>query len=86
MDLEKKDYPEPIEALIVILVSFGIIFGTAIIITAVAVLLNKESVLSGNTTVMLIFGGLFFLILPLIYARPAKLQSAPGIQIERRTG
>ena len=69
MDIKKKEYPEPIEALIVILVSFGVIFGVAVIITAVAIFLNKDSVLTGNTSLMLVLGGLFFLVLPVAYAR-----------------
>jgi len=72
LELKRKEYPEPIEALIVILVSFGIIFATAIIITAVALYLQKNSVMDGNTPLLFIIGGLFFLVIPVLYARLRK--------------
>jgi membrane protease YdiL (CAAX protease family) len=72
LELKKREFPEPIEALIVILVSFGIIFATAIIITAVALLLQKNSVMDGNTPFLFIIGGLFFLVIPVFYARLRK--------------
>jgi uncharacterized protein len=69
LELKKREFPEPIEALIVILVSFGTIFATAIIITAVALFLQKNSVMDGNTPLLFIIGGLFFLVIPVFYAR-----------------
>jgi membrane protease YdiL (CAAX protease family) len=65
----KKEYPEPIEALIVILLTFGIIFAALLIITVVALFLHKGEAMSGSAPAMFIFGGLFFLIIPISYAK-----------------
>lgn len=67
--MDNRDFPEPLEALVLILVTFGFIFGVVVIITLMAILLRTESVLEGNSAIMFIIGGLIFLIIPITYAK-----------------
>jgi membrane protease YdiL (CAAX protease family) len=67
--MDKKEFPEPIEALVLILLTFGFIFGITIIITLVALLFKSNSVLEGNASVLFIIGGLVFLIVPIFYVK-----------------
>jgi len=67
--MEKKDFPEPIEALVLILFTFGFIFGVTIIITLVALLFKTESVLEGNASILFILGGVVFIIVPVFYVK-----------------
>lgn len=67
--MDKKEFPEPIEALVLILLTFGFIFGVTIIITVVALLFKSNSVLEGNASILFIIGGIIFLIVPIIYVR-----------------
>lgn len=62
MEIERKEYPEPIEALVIILVTFGFIFAVSLIITVVALFFQTESILEGNSSILFIIGGLFFLL------------------------
>jgi membrane protease YdiL (CAAX protease family) len=67
--MDKKEFPEPIEALALILLSFGFIFGVTIIITVVALLFNSNSALEGNASILFIMGGIVFLIVPIFYVK-----------------
>ena len=69
METEKKEYPEPIEALVTILITFGFIFAMSLIITVMALFLQTESVLEGNASILFIIGGLLFLAVPIVYVR-----------------
>jgi membrane protease YdiL (CAAX protease family) len=69
VEFSKKDYPEPIEALVVILVTFGIIFGAILIIAIVALFLEKSSIMSSNSSLMFVLGGFFFILIPVFYVR-----------------
>jgi membrane protease YdiL (CAAX protease family) len=69
MDPEKKEYPEPIEALVTILITFGFIFAVTLIIAVVALFFQTKSILEGNATILFIVGGLFFLAVPIAYVR-----------------
>ncbi len=75
MEIERKEYPEPIEALVIILVTFGFIFAVSLIITVVALFFQTESILEGNSSILFIIGGLFFLAVPIIYARMRQYDS-----------
>ena len=75
MDIKRKNYPEPIEALVLILITFGFIFVVSLIITAMALFLQTESILEGNASYLFILGGLFFLAVPIIYARIRQFDS-----------
>ncbi|MCK4753915.1 MAG: CPBP family intramembrane metalloprotease [Calditrichia bacterium] len=67
--MDKKEFPEPIEALVLILFTFGFIFGISVIITLVALFFKTDSVLGGNASVLFIIGGLVFLIIPIFYVK-----------------
>ena len=67
--MDKKDFPEPIEALALILLTFGFIFGVTIIITVAALLFNSNSALEGNSSILFIIGGIIFLIVPIFYVK-----------------
>ena len=67
--MDKKEFPEPIEALVLILLTFGFIFGVTIIITVVALLFNSNSALEGNASILFIIGGIIFLIAPIFYVK-----------------
>jgi len=69
VETERKEYPEPIEALVLILITFGFIFAVSLIIAVVALYFKTESILEGNSSILFIIGGLFFLAVPIIYAR-----------------
>jgi membrane protease YdiL (CAAX protease family) len=67
--MEKKEFPEPIEALVLILLTFGFIFGITIIITVVALLFKSNSALDGNSSILFILGGVVFLAVPILYVK-----------------
>jgi membrane protease YdiL (CAAX protease family) len=67
--MEKKEFPEPIEALVLILLTFGFIFGITVIITLVALFFKSNSVLEGNASILFIIGGLVFVVVPVMYVR-----------------
>jgi len=67
--MEKKEFPEPIEALVLILLTFGFIFGITIIITIFALFFKSNSVMEGNASVLFILGGIVFLVVPIFYVR-----------------
>jgi len=67
--MDKKEFPEPIEALVLILFTFGFIFGISVIITLVALFFKSDSVLGGNASFLFIIGGLVFLIIPIFYVK-----------------
>jgi membrane protease YdiL (CAAX protease family) len=67
--MDKKEYPEPIEALVLILFTFGFIFGITIIITLVALFFKSNSALEGNAAILFILGGLVFILVPVFYVR-----------------
>jgi membrane protease YdiL (CAAX protease family) len=74
--MDKKEFPEPIEALVLILLTFGFIFGVTVIITLVALLFKSESVLEGNASILFILGGLAFIIVPIFYVRMRDYKAA----------
>jgi membrane protease YdiL (CAAX protease family) len=74
--MDKKEFPEPIEALVLILLTFGFIFGVTIIITLVAILFKSESILEGNASVLFIIGGIVFVIVPVFYVRLKDYKAA----------
>ena len=67
--MNDKEFPEPVEALVLILLSFGFIFAITVIITLAALLFNTESVLEGSASILFIIGGVIFLIVPIAYSR-----------------
>jgi membrane protease YdiL (CAAX protease family) len=67
--MEKREFPEPIEALVLILLTFGFIFSITLIITLVALFFKTNSVLEGNTSVLFIIGGIIFLVVPIMYVK-----------------
>ncbi len=67
--MTEKKFPEPIEALVVILITFGFIFAVTFIITLMAFLLKTDSILEGNTSYLFIVGGLIFLAVPVFYVK-----------------
>jgi membrane protease YdiL (CAAX protease family) len=67
--IDKKEFPEPVEALVLILLTFGFIFGITLIITLVALLFNSDSILEGNASILFIIGGLVFLVVPVSYVK-----------------
>ncbi len=67
--MNDKEFPEPVEALVLILLSFGFIFAITVIITLAALLFNTESVLEGSASILFIIGGVIFLIVPVAYSR-----------------
>jgi membrane protease YdiL (CAAX protease family) len=70
--MDKKDFPEPIEALVLILITFGFIFGVTVIITLAALLFGTNSALEGNASILFIVGGLIFTIVPIFYVKIRK--------------
>jgi membrane protease YdiL (CAAX protease family) len=67
--MDKKEFPDPIESLMLILLTFGFIFGVTVIITLVALFFKSDSVLEGNASILFIIGGLIFLIVPIFYVK-----------------
>ena len=78
--MEKKEFPEPIEALVLILLTFGFIFGITIIITLMAIFFNSDSALDGNESIVFIIGGIVFLLVPIFYV---KVRDYNAIQLFR---
>jgi membrane protease YdiL (CAAX protease family) len=74
--MDKKEFPEPIESLVLILLTFGFIFGVTVIITLVALLFKSDSVLEGNASILFIIGGLVFLIVPVFYVKLREYNAA----------
>ena len=74
--MEKKQFPEPIEALILILFTFGFIFGVTVIISLVAILFKTNSILEGNASILFIIGGIVFIIVPIFYVKLRNYNAA----------
>lgn len=67
--MNKKEYPDPIEALVLILITFGFIFVITVMIAAVALFFNTNSILEGNAPSTFIIGGLIFILIPISYVK-----------------
>lgn len=80
--MNQKEFPEPIEALVLILLSFGFIFAITVIITLTALLFNRESVLEGNSSIMFIVGGIIFLLVPIAYTRIKHYNSVALLRLK----
>ncbi len=68
--MEDKKYPEPVEALLVVLVILGLIMGVAFILAA-WILLSGSS-LEPYTRLLLVLGDIPFLVIPIIYVKIKK--------------
>jgi len=70
--MSKKSFPEPVEALVLILTIFGAII-TLILVYSVFLGTNLDAeALEKDSRYIFIFGGILFLIIPIIYARSKK--------------
>lgn len=69
MDEKKKKYPEPVEALVVILLSFGMIILMAVFISLVISLEFINISPDESNKYFYVFGGLVFIVVPVIYVR-----------------
>ncbi len=70
--MNNKSYPEPVEALILVLAVFaGLIVLAAVYAFVSSTVISPESI-EKNTRLFFIFGGSLFLIIPLLYSRAKK--------------
>ena len=69
---EQKKYPEPVEALIVILLAFGSIIVFAIIATVITTFLGSNMSSDSTNRLFYIVGGILFFAIPTIYIRFKK--------------
>ena len=81
--MNKKEYPEPIEALVLILLTFGFIFGVTLIISLVAFLFNSNSALEGNESLLFIIGGLIFLFVPVYYVKIREYKASELFRLNK---
>lgn len=69
---EQKKFPEPVEALVVILLAFGSIILFAITITIFSYLFDSEISSNDSNRYFYIFGGILFFVIPFLYIRHKK--------------
>ncbi len=67
MENEKRQYPEPLEALIIVLVAFASMILLVFIYGAINGAQEPVEMMN-NARFIYIFGGIFFIIIPIIYA------------------
>jgi len=70
--MDEKKYPEPVEALVVILITFGVVLAIAFIIAIFLFTLSPKMTLSSNTKLISILGGIPLLVVPIIYIKIKK--------------
>ena len=66
---EQKKFPEPVEALVVILLAFGAIIVIGIVITIITTFLGSPISLDSINRIFYIIGGILFFAIPTIYIR-----------------
>jgi len=69
---EQKKFPEPVEALVVILLAFGSIIVFAVVITVISSLFDTSISSDDSNRIFYIIGGLLFFAIPTIYIRFKK--------------
>ena len=69
---EQKKFPEPVEALIVILLSFGMIIIMALVVSVITSFSFINVSIEESNRYFYILGGLLFLIVPTMYIRLKK--------------
>lgn len=72
--MNEKKYPEPIEALLVILIIFGIIFASTLAMAVVMMISNQTEEATGLAKYVYVLGALPYLIIPVLYARFRKYE------------
>ena len=66
---EQKKYPEPVEALVVILLAFGSILVFALVMTVLSSLIGIDLSSEDFNRIFYIVGGLLFFIIPVLYIK-----------------
>jgi len=72
--MENKKYPEPVEALVVVLLILGFILGVAFLWTAWTMI--SGSAAGSQTRWLLVLGDVPFLVIPIIYVKIKKYDAA----------
>ena len=67
--MNKKRFPEPVEALVVILITFGVVLVIALIFAIFFFTASSETPLSSDTKIIYVLGGIPLLLVPLFYAK-----------------
>ena len=69
---EQKKFPEPVEALVVILVAFGSIIIFAIALTVISSIFDIDFSTDDSNRFFYIIGGILFFVIPTLYIRQKK--------------
>ena len=67
--MNEKKFPEPVEALVVILITFGVVLLIAFIFVLFLFSVSSESAISNNTKIIYVLGGIPLLLVPFFYAK-----------------
>jgi membrane protease YdiL (CAAX protease family) len=70
--MDEKNYPEPVEALVVILITFGVVLAVAFIFAMFLFTFSPNTTVGGNTKLIYILGGIPLLVVPIIYINVKK--------------
>jgi membrane protease YdiL (CAAX protease family) len=67
--MDEKKFPEPVEALVLILITFGFIFFASLVLAFIYIIISSETSLAASAKFLFIFGSIPFLIVPIIYVK-----------------
>ena len=67
--MNEKKFPEPVEALVVILITFGTVLVIAIIYALLHFMISSGNPINSNTKIIYVLGGIPLLIVPFIYIK-----------------
>jgi len=68
--MNEKKYPEPVEALVVVLLTLGFILVAAVVLALLMILPGSN--INASSKLIYVFGGIPFLVVPLIYVKIRK--------------
>jgi membrane protease YdiL (CAAX protease family) len=67
--MDEKKFPEPVEALVLILITFGFIFFASLVMAFIYVIISSEASLGASTKFLFILGAIPFLVVPIVYVK-----------------
>ena len=70
--MNEKKFPEPVEALVLILITFGFILIFTFVAAASSFFISPEQEITSDIKLFYIIGGIFFFLVPFIYIKQRK--------------
>jgi len=70
--MDKKEFPEPLEALMLVLLTFGVIFFLTLSIAVISALINLNNSVINSDLILINLSGVLFLLVPIYYVKVRK--------------